>query len=94
MKSQWTGDQNWVTCLLMFVVLLLLAGLAYPKEVRMIPFVVGFPTLVLLLFLWVGNVNTVVRKWVEMAAGAQRSKEKKSGKGRKDKNRNKKRGRQ
>lgn len=79
MKSQWTGDQNWVTCLLIFVVLLLLAGLAYPKEVRMIPFVVGFPTLLLLLFLWVGNINPVVGRWVEMAARGRRSGEKKSG---------------
>ena len=72
MKGQWTGEQNWVTCLLIFVLLLILTGLAYPKEVRMIPYVVGFPTLLLLLFLWVGGFNPVVRRWVEMAARGQK----------------------
>ena len=80
MKSRWTGEQTWVTCLLIFVLLIILTGMVYPKEVRLIPYVVGFPTLVLLLFLWIGGFNPVVKQWVEMAVRGQRRVEKKSGK--------------
>jgi hypothetical protein len=78
MKSRWTGEQNWVTCLLIFVLLFILTGMFYPKEVRLIPYVVGFPTLVLLLFLWIGSFNQVVKRWVEIATRGQRGGEKKS----------------
>lgn len=80
MKSRWTGEQTWVTCLLIFVLLLIVTGMFYPMEVRMIPYVVGFPTLVLLLFLWIGGFNPVVKRWVEMAVRGQQRVEKKSGK--------------
>jgi hypothetical protein len=80
MKSRWTGEQTWITCLLIFVLLLILTGMFYPKEVRMIPYVVGFPTLVLLLFLWIGGFNPVVRRWIEMAVRGQQKVERKSGK--------------
>lgn len=72
MKKQWTGDQIWITIMIIFVLLLILTGLVYPKEVRMIPHVVGFPTLFLLLFLWVGGLNPVIKRWVEMAARGKR----------------------
>ena len=78
MKSQRTGELNWVTCLLIFVLLFILTGMFYPKEVRLIPYVVGFPTLVLLLFLWIGGFNPVVKRWVEIATRGQRGGEKKS----------------
>jgi uncharacterized membrane protein YhaH (DUF805 family) len=78
MKSRWNGEQYWVTCLLVFVLLLILTGMFYPKEVRLIPYVVGFPTLVLLLFLWISAFNPVVKRWVEKAARGQMGGEKKS----------------
>jgi uncharacterized protein YqhQ len=69
MRKYWTGDQNWTTFLILFVLLLILTGFAYPKEVRMIPFVVGFPTLFLLLILWVGGFNPGFKRWVDYAVG-------------------------
>ena len=78
MKSRWTGEQNWVTCLLIFVLLFILTGMVYPREVRLIPYVVGFPTLVLLLFLWISGFNPVVKRWVVIATRGQRGGEKKS----------------
>ena len=80
MKRRWTGEQNWVTFLLVFVVLLIVTGMFYPKEVRLIPYVVGFPTLVLLLSLWIGGFNPVVKRWVEKAAKTQKASEEKTGK--------------
>ena len=67
MKKSWTGDQTWIAVMILFVLLLILAGLVYPKEVKLIPYVVGFPTLFLLLFLWFGGFNSGIRRWVEMA---------------------------
>ncbi|MFH1488263.1 MAG: tripartite tricarboxylate transporter TctB family protein [Pseudomonadota bacterium] len=67
MKTRWSGEQNWCTALMLFLILLLLAGFSYPKEVRMLPFVVGFPTLLLLVILWLGGIYPGVRRRIEMA---------------------------
>lgn len=76
MKTQWTGSQNWVTFIILFVIVLILTGFGYPKEVRMIPFVVGFPTLLLLIFLWIGGFYPRVIHWIEDAMGEQREEKK------------------
>ena len=79
MKKQWTGDQIWIAVMILFVLLLIVAGLAYPKEVKLIPYVVGFPTLFLLLFLWFGGFNSVIRHWVEMDVRGNRRGENRPG---------------
>jgi len=48
MRTRQSGEQHWITGVLVFVVVLLVTAFTYPKEVRLLPFVVGFPTLALL----------------------------------------------
>jgi uncharacterized protein YqhQ len=76
MKAQWTGDQSWVTLMGIFVLVLTLTGFSYPIEVGIIPFVVGFPTLLLLLILWIGGFYPGIIHWLEDAMGEGQSKEK------------------
>ena len=76
MKTQWTGAQNWVTFIILFVIVVILTGFKYPKEVRMIPFVAGFPTLFLLLVLWIGGFYPSMIHWIEDAMGEQRGEKK------------------
>ena len=72
MKTRWTGSQSWTTLLTIFVGGLILVGFVFPKEVRIVPFVIGFPTLILLIILWVGGFYPRVIHWVEGAMGDQR----------------------
>jgi uncharacterized protein YqhQ len=83
MRGRWTGEQNWVTFIILFVILLILVGFRYPHEVRMIPFVVGFPTLFLLLLLWLGGLHSGFKVRVDTILGEQGDKKsaEKRGKG-------------
>ncbi|MBW1802681.1 MAG: hypothetical protein JRJ85_18345 [Deltaproteobacteria bacterium] len=53
--KKWNGVQTWITLVFCFTLLLIVVAFFYPKEVRLVPFVVGFPTLGLLLILWAGG---------------------------------------
>jgi hypothetical protein len=68
---------------MLFVILLLLTGFSYPREVRMLPFVVGFPTLLLLVILWFGGLYPGVRRRIEMTVGRKKEEKADSNKGKK-----------
>jgi len=69
MKARWTGNLTWISLMLLFVLLLILVGFFYQKEVKLVPFVIGFPTLLLLVILWIGCFYPKVVRWVEIAVG-------------------------
>lgn len=76
MRTRQTGEQHWITAALIFVVVLLLTAFTYPKEVRMMPFVVGFPTLVLLVTLRLGSFYPGILRRLEHVLGEGKGKEK------------------
>lgn len=44
------------TLMLIMVAAMLVVGAYYPKDVRIVPFVVGVPTLIVLFLLWLGDI--------------------------------------
>jgi len=67
MRKRWNGSLTWTSILIVFVGLLLYTGFKYPKEVRIVPFIVGMPTLILLLVLIVGEFYPGLLRGVEFA---------------------------
>lgn len=74
MKTLQTAEQHWITGVLLFVIVLLLTAFSYPKEVRLLPFVVGFPTLVLLVALKLGSFYPGILRWLGHIMGEEQTK--------------------
>jgi len=75
MKKRWSGNLIWTTFLFVFVGLFVMVGRTYPKEVQIVPLVIGFPTLILLLILWLGEFYPDLTRWMDEATLGQRKKE-------------------
>ena len=48
----------------LFVVILLAAAIQYPRDVRLVPFVIGIPTILLFLLLLVGEFYPTLMRWL------------------------------
>jgi len=57
MKMRARTPLIFTTLLLAFVSVLLVVGSGYPKNVKIAPLVVGYPTWVMLFLVWLGEVN-------------------------------------
>ena len=51
----------------LFVVILLVAAWQYPREVQLVPYVVGIPTLLLFMVLLIGEFYPTLMNWMESA---------------------------
>ncbi len=51
----------------LFVVILLVAAWQYPREVQLVPYVVGIPTLFLFMVLLIGEFYPTLMNWMESA---------------------------
>lgn len=74
MKYPWNGSLTWITLLLLIVVGFIGFGFTYPQEVQFVPLWIGFPTLILLVILWVGEFAPQIKHRVNVAGGKSQSK--------------------
>jgi hypothetical protein len=57
MKIRMTTPRVFTTLMLIFVAAVLISGTQYERNVRLVPYVVGFPTLILVFVLWLGELR-------------------------------------
>lgn len=65
MRVHVRGSLIFSVMLSLFVVVLLVTALQYLREVRVVPFVIGIPTLFLLFILLIGEFYPSVMQWME-----------------------------
>ena len=56
MKTKIHTTLVFTTLMLIMVAAMLVVGAYYPQDVRIVPFVVGVPTLIVLFLLWLGEI--------------------------------------
>lgn len=74
MKRRWSGTLSWTTFLIFFAALFVVVGFTYPKEVRIVPLVIGIPTLILLIVLWAGEFYPDFARRIDAATLGRRKK--------------------
>jgi len=74
MKYQWTGSLTWITLLILLVAGFTLIGFTYPQEVQIVPLWIGFPSLILLVILWVGELFPQIMHRIIAARGSSQEK--------------------
>lgn len=67
MRLQVKGSLLFSLSLALFVAVLLVTAREYPEEVRLVPFVIGIPTLGLFIILLVGEFYPTLMHWMESA---------------------------
>lgn len=65
MKSRLDAPFFWFLAMALVVVAFLVDGRAFPPQVRIVPYLVGITTLVLLVILLLGNFYPAVTRWTE-----------------------------
>jgi len=65
MKLYFKGSLVWSLLLTLFVVVLLVTAQDFPEDVRLVPFVIGIPTVLLFIILLIGEFYPPLMEWME-----------------------------
>lgn len=65
MKLHFKASLVWSLLLTLFVVVLLVTAQDFPEDVRLVPFVIGIPTVVLFIVLLIGEFYPPLMEWME-----------------------------